>query len=71
MFLTAKTDCKVTMLVCTYFMVFHILEERKNQNRVGLACQKVHKQGKTKVMVNIQSIIHPYIFAQTSKEVGM
>ena len=57
------------MLVFTYFTVFHILEEKKN--RVGLVCQKVHKQGKTKVMVNIQSIIHPYTFAQTSKEVGM
>ena len=27
-----------------------------------MACQKVHKQGRIKVMVSIQSLIHPYIF---------
>ena len=36
-----------------------------------MACQKVHKQGKIKVMVSIQSFIHPYIFSQRSKDVGM
>ena len=37
---------------------------------VGMACQKVHKQGKIKVMVNIQSLIYSYIFSQRSKDVG-
>ena len=37
---------------------------------VGMACQKVHKQGRIKVMVSIQSLIHPYIFSQRSKDVG-
>ena len=36
---------------------------------VGMAGQKVHKQGRIKVMVNIQSLIHPYIFSQKSKDV--
>ena len=36
---------------------------------MGLECQKVHKQGRIKVMVNIQSLIHPYIFLQKSKDV--
>ena len=36
-----------------------------------MACQKVHKQGKIKVMVSIQSFIHPNIFSQRSKDVGM
>ena len=36
---------------------------------VGMACKKVHKQGSIKVMVNIQSLIHPYIFSQKSKDV--
>ena len=31
---------------------------------VGMACQKVHKQGTIKVMVSIQSLIHLYIFLQ-------
>ena len=35
-----------------------------------MACQKVHKQGRIKVMVSIQSLIHPYIFSQRSKDVG-
>ena len=34
-----------------------------------MAGQKVHKQGRIKVMVNIQSLIHPYIFSQKSKDV--
>ena len=38
---------------------------------VGMVCQKVHKQGRIKVMVNIQSLIHPYIFSQRGKGVGM
>ena len=37
---------------------------------VGMMCQKVHKQGRIKVMVSIQSLIHPYIFSQRSKDVG-
>ena len=36
-----------------------------------MAGQKVHKQGRIKVMVNIQSLIHPYIFSQKSKDVGI
>ena len=39
----------------------------KMKRDVGMACQKVHKQGRIKVMVNIQSLIHPYIFSQKSK----
>ena len=31
---------------------------------VGMAYQKVHKQGTIKVMVNTQSPIHPNIFSQ-------
>ena len=31
---------------------------------VGMACKKIHGQGKIKVIVNIQSLIHPYIFSQ-------
>jgi len=31
----------------------------------------VHKQGRIKVMVNIQSLIHPYIFSKKSKDVGI
>ena len=42
----------------------------KMKRDVGMACQKVHKQGRIKVMVNIQSLIHPYIFSQKSKDVG-
>ena len=38
---------------------------------VGMAYQKVRKQGMIKVMVNMQSIIHPYIFSQNSKDVGI
>ena len=34
-----------------------------------MACQKVHKQGRMKVMVNIQTLIHPYIFSQKIKNV--
>ena len=43
----------------------------KMKGDVGMACQKVHKQGRIKVMVSIQSLIHPYIFSQRSKDVGM
>ena len=43
----------------------------KMKRDVGMACQKVHKQGRIKVMVNIQSLIHPYIFSQKSKDVGI
>ena len=42
----------------------------KMKRDVGMACQKVHEQGRIKVMVNIQSLIHPYIFSQKSKDVG-
>ena len=35
-----------------------------------MVCQNVHKQGRIKVMVIIQSFIHPYIFTQKSKDVG-
>ena len=35
-----------------------------------MACQKVQKQGRTKVMVNTQSLIYPYIISQKSKDVG-
>ena len=37
---------------------------------VGMACKKLHEQGRIKVMVNIQSLIHPYTFSQKSKDVG-
>ena len=39
---------------------------------VEMACQKVHKQGRIKVIVNIQSLICPYIFSRKSnlKDVG-
>ena len=44
----------------------------KIKRDVGTACQKVHKQrGDIKVMVNIQSLIHSYIFSQYSEDVGM
>ena len=43
----------------------------KMKRDVGMACQKVHKQGRIKVMVNIQRLIHPYIFSQRSKDVGI
>ena len=36
-----------------------------------MACQKVCKQGRIKVMVNIQSLIYPYIFLQKNKDVEM
>ena len=42
----------------------------KMKGDVGMACQKVHKQGRIKVMVSIQSLIHPNIFSQRSKDVG-
>ena len=42
----------------------------KMKGDVGMVCQKVHKQGRIKVMVSIQSLIHPYIFSQRSKDVG-
>ena len=35
-----------------------------------MVCQKVHHQGRIKVMVNIQSLIHPNVFSQKSKDVG-
>ena len=35
-----------------------------------MVCQKVRKQGRIKVMVSTQSLIHPYIFSQRSKDVG-
>ena len=38
---------------------------------VGMAYQKVHEQGRIKLMVNLQSLIHPYIFSQKSKDVGI
>ena len=31
---------------------------------VEMACKKVHGQGRIKVIVNIQSLIHPYTFSQ-------
>ena len=34
---------------------------------VGIACQKVHEQGRIKVMVNIQSLIHPTSFHKRAK----
>ena len=34
-----------------------------------MACKKVHGQGKINVIVNIQSLIHPYTF-HNSKDVG-
>jgi len=43
----------------------------KMKRDVGMACQKVHEQGRIEVMVNIQSLIHPYIFSQKSKDVGI
>jgi len=33
--------------------------------------KKIHKQGRIKVMANIQSLLHPYIFSQKSKDVGV
>jgi len=36
-----------------------------------MACQKVHKQGRIKMMVIMQSLIHPYIFSQKSTDVGI
>ena len=42
----------------------------KNEKRCRNGVKKVHKQGRIKVMVNIQSLIHPYIFSQKSKDVG-
>ena len=47
-----------------------ILQERKiikMKRDVGIVCQKVHKQGRIKVMVRIQSLIHHYIFSQRAK----
>ena len=44
-----------------------ILQERKvikMKRDVGMACKKVHGQGKIKVIANIQSLIYPYIFLQ-------
>ena len=35
-----------------------------------MACHKVHKQERIKVTVNMQSLIHPYTFAENSKDVG-
>ena len=35
-----------------------------------MACQKVHKQERIEVMINIQSLVHSYIFSQISKDVG-
>ena len=32
--------------------------------------EMVHKQRRMKVMINIQSLIHPYLFSQKSKDVG-
>ena len=49
-------------------------EKRKIINSgdsVGVACQGVRRQGGVGVMVNIQSLIHPYIFPQKSKDVGI
>ena len=36
-----------------------------------MACQGVRGLGGVGVMVNIQSLIHPYIFPQKSKDVGI
>ena len=46
---------------------------KKKKKDVGMACQKkkkIHKQGRIKVMANIQSLLHPYTFSQKSKDVG-
>ena len=52
--------------ICKPFIVTRKKNHKKKRD-VGMVCQKVHKQGRIKVMVNIQSLIHPYIFAQKSK----
>ena len=44
-----------------------IKQEREMKRDVGMACQKVHKQGRVKVMLNIQSLIHPNIFSQEQR----
>ena len=45
--------------------ITHSHQERKIiKNEIGMPCQKVHKQGRIKVMVNIQNLIHPNIFLQ-------
>ena len=62
-------QCGVTALV--YSKLYKKEKSLKMKGDVGMACQKVHKQGKIKVMVSIQSFIHPYIFSQRSKDVGM
>jgi len=36
----------------------------KTKGDIGMACKKLHEQGRIKVIVNIQSLIHPYIFSQ-------
>ena len=41
-------------------------ESLKMKRDVGMVYQKVHKQGRTKVMV-IQSLVHPYIFRKRAK----
>ena len=44
--------------------------QKKNQKRdVGMVCQKVHKQGRIKVMVNIQSPVPTPLLLR--KDVGM
>ena len=56
--------------ICKPFIVTRKKNHKKKRD-VGMVCQKVHKQRRIKVMVNIQSLIHPYIFSQKSKDVGI
>jgi len=53
--------------ICSLYsgMKSHKKEKSLKMKRdVGMASQKVHKQGRIKVMVNIRTLIHPNIFLQ-------
>ena len=47
--------------ILAHFSLYKKEKSLKMKRDVGMACQKVHKQGRMKVMVNIQSLIHPYL----------
>ena len=55
----------VPCLSTQYTYIYYKKEKMKRD--VGMVCQKVNRQERIKVMVNIQSLIHPNIFSPKSK----
>ena len=60
--------CSIAIFHDIYIYIYIYKKEKslKMKRDVGMACQKVHKQGRIKVMVNIQSPI-PTSFHKRAK----